>query len=329
MQDGSDAIADWPILNALLNTASGASWVSVHHGGGVGIGNSIHAGLVVVADGTPRRTSGSSGCSPTTRASACAARRRGLRGRDRDRACHGRADPDGGVTNGGAEDGDPDRCHRRLGAGRARPLPGAGLETCRDHPRRGRAAGRGAGRRGRSDRSRFGAAGGGHGDGAVRPRGRPGLRRRRLRDGRSLHEAPVDVRRHSSPSTWTRPSRSAARRSGRCWMRAPARSSSSAPAPRCGRSRAAAYIVSKAAVIALMQTIDAEVRGKGVRANVVVPNIVDTPRNRAEPRRRPVPVDDRRRAGRGDRVALRRPVGAAVGRYDPRLWPRLAPAPPS
>ena len=52
MKDGSDAIADWPILNALLSTASGASWVSVHHGGGVGIGNSIHAGLVIVADGT-------------------------------------------------------------------------------------------------------------------------------------------------------------------------------------------------------------------------------------------------------------------------------------
>ncbi|HMI31693.1 MAG TPA: urocanate hydratase [Candidatus Limnocylindrales bacterium] len=53
MIDGSDAIADWPILNALLNAVSGASWVSVHHGGGVGIGNSIHAGMVVVADGTP------------------------------------------------------------------------------------------------------------------------------------------------------------------------------------------------------------------------------------------------------------------------------------
>src|SRR5215212_7982181 len=52
MADGSDAIADWPILNALLNTASGASWVSVHLGGGVGIGNSIHAGMVVLADGT-------------------------------------------------------------------------------------------------------------------------------------------------------------------------------------------------------------------------------------------------------------------------------------
>jgi len=52
MADGSDAIADWPILNALLNTASGATWVSVHHGGGVGIGRSIHAGTVVVADGT-------------------------------------------------------------------------------------------------------------------------------------------------------------------------------------------------------------------------------------------------------------------------------------
>jgi len=53
MRDGSDAIADWPILNALVNTAAGASWVSVHHGGGVGMGNSIHAGMVIVADGTP------------------------------------------------------------------------------------------------------------------------------------------------------------------------------------------------------------------------------------------------------------------------------------
>jgi urocanate hydratase len=53
MLDGSDAIADWPLLNALLNTASGASWVSIHHGGGVGIGRSIHAGMVCVADGTP------------------------------------------------------------------------------------------------------------------------------------------------------------------------------------------------------------------------------------------------------------------------------------
>jgi urocanate hydratase len=53
MADGSDAIADWPVLNALVNTASGASWVSVHHGGGVGIGRSLHAGQVCVADGTP------------------------------------------------------------------------------------------------------------------------------------------------------------------------------------------------------------------------------------------------------------------------------------
>ena len=52
MADGSDAVADWPILNALLNTASGAAWVAVHHGGGVGIGKSIHAGAQVVADGT-------------------------------------------------------------------------------------------------------------------------------------------------------------------------------------------------------------------------------------------------------------------------------------
>ncbi|HZV00144.1 MAG TPA: urocanate hydratase [Planctomycetota bacterium] len=53
MKDGSDAIADWPLLNAMVNTASGASWVSIHHGGGVGIGYSIHAGQVVVCDGTP------------------------------------------------------------------------------------------------------------------------------------------------------------------------------------------------------------------------------------------------------------------------------------
>ena len=52
MKDGSDAVADWPILNALINTAGGASWVSVHHGGGVGIGYSIHAGVVIVADGS-------------------------------------------------------------------------------------------------------------------------------------------------------------------------------------------------------------------------------------------------------------------------------------
>jgi urocanate hydratase len=53
MADGSDAIADWPLLNALINTACGASWVSIHHGGGVGMGKSIHAGQVCVADGTP------------------------------------------------------------------------------------------------------------------------------------------------------------------------------------------------------------------------------------------------------------------------------------
>src|ERR1700741_2562496 len=52
MKDGSDAVADWPLLNALLNPAAGASWVSIHNGGGVGIGYSLHAGQVVVADGT-------------------------------------------------------------------------------------------------------------------------------------------------------------------------------------------------------------------------------------------------------------------------------------
>ncbi len=62
MLDGSDAVSDWPLLNALLNTASGATWVSIHHGGGVGIGYSQHAGMVVVCDGTRRR-----GAAPRTR----------------------------------------------------------------------------------------------------------------------------------------------------------------------------------------------------------------------------------------------------------------------
>jgi urocanate hydratase len=53
MKDGSDAIGDWPILNALINAVGGATWVSFHHGGGVGIGYSLHAGQVIVADGTP------------------------------------------------------------------------------------------------------------------------------------------------------------------------------------------------------------------------------------------------------------------------------------
>jgi urocanate hydratase len=53
MLDGSDAVADWPVLNALLNAVAGATWVSVHHGGGVGIGYSIHAGMCLVLDGTP------------------------------------------------------------------------------------------------------------------------------------------------------------------------------------------------------------------------------------------------------------------------------------
>jgi urocanate hydratase len=52
MLDGSDAVADWPLLNALVNTAGGASWVSLHHGGGVGMGYSIHSGMVIVADGS-------------------------------------------------------------------------------------------------------------------------------------------------------------------------------------------------------------------------------------------------------------------------------------
>jgi urocanate hydratase len=55
MKDGSDAIADWPLINFALNAINGASWVSFHHGGGVGVGNSLHAGMVIVADGTKER----------------------------------------------------------------------------------------------------------------------------------------------------------------------------------------------------------------------------------------------------------------------------------
>jgi urocanate hydratase len=62
MKDGSDAISDWAILNAMVNIASGASWVSFHHGGGVGIGYSQHAGQVIVADGTPEPPPASSAC---------------------------------------------------------------------------------------------------------------------------------------------------------------------------------------------------------------------------------------------------------------------------
>ena len=87
MQDGSDAIADWPILNALLNVAAGATWVSVHHGGGVGIGNSIHAGMVVVADGTDRcRREARAGADHRPRNGRDASRGRGVRGGARRRA---------------------------------------------------------------------------------------------------------------------------------------------------------------------------------------------------------------------------------------------------
>ena len=107
MKDGSDAIADWPILNALVNTAAGASWVSFHHGGGVGMGMSLHAGMVVVADGTPEAAR-----APRARAhersrhGRAAARGRGLRGRVelRARARRPRATRAGGLAvDGGLE----------------------------------------------------------------------------------------------------------------------------------------------------------------------------------------------------------------------------------
>ena len=76
MRDGSDAVADWPLLNALLNTASGATWVSLHHGGGVGMGFSQHAGMVIVCDGTPEaacRITPVAGSFHSTRASRASA----------------------------------------------------------------------------------------------------------------------------------------------------------------------------------------------------------------------------------------------------------------
>ena len=73
MMDGSDAVSDWPLLNALLNTASGATWVSLHHGGGVGMGYSQHAGMVIVADGTPEAARRLDGCCGTTPAPASCA----------------------------------------------------------------------------------------------------------------------------------------------------------------------------------------------------------------------------------------------------------------
>jgi urocanate hydratase len=80
MKDGSDAVSDWPLLNALLNTASGATWVSLHHGGGVGMGYSQHAGMVIVADGTTTPRGGSSACCGTTPAPAsCATPTRAMR----------------------------------------------------------------------------------------------------------------------------------------------------------------------------------------------------------------------------------------------------------
>ena len=84
MLDGSDAIADWPLLNALVNTASGASWVSIHHGGGVGMGRSIHAGQVTVADGTDTgRAEARAGADQRPRHGRHPARRRRLRARHR------------------------------------------------------------------------------------------------------------------------------------------------------------------------------------------------------------------------------------------------------
>ena len=82
MKDGSDAVADWPLLNAMLNVAGGATWVSIHHGGGVGIGYSQHAGVVIVCDGTEAADAAHrAGAVERPRHRRDASRRRRLRGR--------------------------------------------------------------------------------------------------------------------------------------------------------------------------------------------------------------------------------------------------------
>ena len=83
MRDGSDAVSDWPLLNALLNTAGGATWVSIHHGGGVGMGYSQHAGVVIVADGTDAAADGWRACWSTIPARASCAMRTRVTKRDR------------------------------------------------------------------------------------------------------------------------------------------------------------------------------------------------------------------------------------------------------
>ena len=95
MADGTDAVADWPLLNALVNTAAGATWVSIHHGGGVGIGYSQHAGMVVVADGTELAARKLERVLTTrSRDGRRPPRRRGLRAGDRGRPRARRPDPD-------------------------------------------------------------------------------------------------------------------------------------------------------------------------------------------------------------------------------------------
>ena len=199
MRDGSDAIADWPLLNALVNTACGASWVSIHHGGGVGIGNSIHAGMVVVADGL----AGGRGAA-LARADlgpgngGRAARRRGVRGCDRLRPRDGPQNPDvGGLS---------------ARAGR----PSAAARLIADHDgRRGDSAARGRCPGDRPSRGR-----GGRDQGRADRRGRPereyrrALRRTRGCDARSwrLH----DPSRDSSIPTPTSSLPGRARTSSRC-----------------------------------------------------------------------------------------------------------------
>ena len=146
MKDGSDAIADWPLLNALLNTACGASWVSLHHGGGVGIGYSIHAGMVAVADGTDiGRPPAGAGAHGRPRHRRDASRRRGLRYRDRDGAGAGCRSADDATRRTRGTGQSSSFSMRRPSQHRpARHLPGRGRPGRHPCDRRGRG---GVGRR--------------------------------------------------------------------------------------------------------------------------------------------------------------------------------------
>jgi NAD(P)-dependent dehydrogenase (short-subunit alcohol dehydrogenase family) len=266
MRDGSDAIADWPILNALLSASSGASWVSVHHGGGVGIGNSIHAGLVIVADGTPEMDE---------RLARVLTNDPGIgvaRPADAGVPVSGKTAVLTGVTGGWgravldrfvARGWDVAVTHR---GDAPADLPGAVLAVEADltDPASAEAVVAAAIERFGSVEALANVAGG-------------------FAAGGTLDKAPVDVWRSQMAVNldtayhMTRAVLGPMRAAGRGAVVYIGSSATERPFP-----GAAGYIVSKSALAGLMRAVDAEVRTEGIRANTVVVKIVDTPRNRAD-----------------------------------------------